>query len=394
MRIFRDAALMYVAIAISAAPSLAQEFNAKDYDINGNGRIDPGREAKVFFAHRDNAVLRKYDKNKNGKLDADEVATFNADVDEHLEILLIDMVGLDPQGRGVPVADVQRKFVPSEPKTINLPFLVRNAYTPFSITNPPTPAKSASGASVSYTHDNKTDNDVLTLKGAVIYPRQIELNVDYPGDRPGIRPTAVSFAPGIEFDRKWNRQNPKNQPNYLGFRSIGELELQGGIFESQYFRLSPFYKTDFDFESKIYGGEAEWQPIHSALALGAVRKIPGVPLQFSWQPVVRFEYERVEDAGQVRNLVSGSESTRGGAYLDANLWIIDGPFNRFSFHTQYWHLWGLNAESANRRYFLSEMLYRLDEAGYIALNATYRRGNPPGNGSFVDEFVAGLTIKH
>lgn len=59
----------------------------KKYDKNGNGRLDQD-ELVVMKKDRETELLKKYDKNSNGKLDEDERAAYRADMKKQQEEML------------------------------------------------------------------------------------------------------------------------------------------------------------------------------------------------------------------------------------------------------------------------------------------------------------------
>lgn len=45
-----------------------------DYDLNGNGRIDDGREAEIFLLHANAPEIRLFDEDMDGEVDLPEMA--------------------------------------------------------------------------------------------------------------------------------------------------------------------------------------------------------------------------------------------------------------------------------------------------------------------------------
>ena len=72
-----------------ANPALAQrrEEMMKKYDKNGDGKLDQ-EELAAMRKDRESDLLKKYDKNGNGKLDDDEREVYRADMKKQREELL------------------------------------------------------------------------------------------------------------------------------------------------------------------------------------------------------------------------------------------------------------------------------------------------------------------
>lgn len=207
------------------------------------------------------------------------------------------------------------------------------------------------------------------------------------------------WAPGFEFDQTRNRSNKKADTDYLAFQIIGEMEVEqapASLFPLQYFRYGGYWKTDSRGESRIGGAFGEWQPYKLEWAIGVAPKVFGTPMQFRWQPIVRFESEKVVNAGPLTNLQTGDFYTRGGPILRADIFFADGYLRNFVFGVQYRHLWSFDRGNADKNigYFQADATYNLDDAGVFALSATYRDGMLPGNGTRVRDVRGGLTIKN
>ncbi len=386
----------YAALVVVCSEACAEDIDVSKYDFNKNGRIDPGRETEVFLKHRANAILRKYDTNFNGRLDPDEVARLNADIAADVARDQREIALKDPRGQGLQIDQVKAAYGLIEAQTWKPPFLIRDAYIAHSITVPPDPGKADAGAKVSYTKDFTTHDDIFGLTGAIMIPKVWSLNTEFSGDPNTPRITAISVAPGMEFDGQISRKSGVSDKSLLAFRFLGEVETQGGPpFTTQYFRLGGYYRTDFQGEASIYGIQAEWQPVNIRQGLGGARHIEGTPFSVRFMPVLRAEFERVDDAGRFKDVVSGSEYLRLGPQLEWSLWFNEGPFERLSLHARFWYLWNTinRAETKDRSFFQADALFRLDEAGNIAIDARYRNGRPPTTGIETHDFTIGLALK-
>lgn len=381
-------------ISTLGGPVAAQDIDVGNCDRNRNSLIERG-ELKVIARHQADPMLRKYDTNCNGRLDPSELEQYYKDLDDKAAIYERHLAKKFPK-TATPLEQVKGAVAPEEEARVGPPFLIRDAYSQYSITNPPTPRNMASGAHFSYTRDLRTQNEILSATGAILgyfyQPYQ-------PDDKSGLYAAGVRSivaVPGVEFDRKINRNDPSDSVNYLGFRFIGEVETESnGPFTSNYFRTSAYLKSDFGFRSKIAGFDADWEPRNVAIGVGAGHKIPGIPVLFRWQPTVHAEYEKVVEAGNVPKVMTGDEFFRAGPTLQVNFWIISGFLEGLSLEAQYRYLWTVfgPASETHRQYLQVVAGYPIDKAGNIAVEAKYRNGRTPGNGSEVHDYTLGLSVR-
>ena len=303
-----------------------------------------------------------------------------------------------PGAKGkVILTDVARaRFGPA--KKLTLPFLVRDAYSTYSLLNPPAPAERASGAQFAYTHDILNSNDIISAHGAII--GWDVLSYKTPADQAAsLGFSRIVLAPGFEFDQTRNHADPKKNTDYLGFKFLieAEKEVPQSPFPLQYFRYSGYLKTDSQGESKIPGMYAEWEPYNLDYAIGVARLIGGGPVQFRWAPILHAEAEKVVDAGSVAGLHTGASYLRAGPIVQANIWFAtDGPLQNLVLGAKYYNLWSLAGGTSGHdvHYFEANAAYNLDSSGIAALSIAYREGDLPGNTTRVRDLKTGLTVKY
>jgi hypothetical protein len=311
-----------------------------------------------------------------------------------------DMQDVDEQRSAIPgtnrvgvPADVLRKDFGKE-KTSAPPFLFRDAYSAYSLLNPPPPKEKATGTQISYTQDYYNHNTVLSGVGAVIGWNVLS---DAANPFASLGVTRTLLAPGFEFDEVRNQADRTKNMDYLGFRVISEIEKEtdGGLFPLQYFRASPYWKTDSHGASRIAGAYVEWEPYRLEWAIGVARRLGDTPIQFRWSPVFHVEAERVIDAGALANVHSGDHYFRGGPILEGDIFFADGPLQPFVLTAQYRYLWNASNSGTGYdiRYLQTSLAYNLTPDGNAALSVTYRDGNAPSNNTRVRDLKTGLTIK-
>ncbi len=286
----------------------------------------------------------------------------------------------------------------SDPTQPNKPFgfYVRDTYSAYSITNPPSPATHAEGAQVSWTRDVLNHNSLFSAAGALIGYYNTGWNA-FLG-----QPVAdVSFAGGVELDRTINHKSPKQDADYLGLRAIEEVARVSEA-GSEFFRVSPYLKTDVDGKSDIYGTYFEYQ---FANDYTVAKRIPNYssPVIFGWTPILHAEVERVGAQGNLTGVKNGDVYARVGPILQANIWFSDVSnnwaskiINNIVLEAQYRYLPNLGdgGGAHDIKYFQFTAAYNLDDSGNTALSIKYRNGDIPGNGTGVRDVKAGFTAKY
>ena len=295
---------------------------------------------------------------------------------------------------GVPTEVVRSEIgIKERKKKYNI--IVRDANTIASLEELIDARDRADGASFSYTRDFQNDNALTSLTGAVFGWHEFTVKKENRNSNFGI--DHVRFAPGIEFDQQRNRAQPRKNVDALAFRALGELHQPGAVFDNLY-RFSGYLKTDSRGFSKIWGGYAEWQPVSNAYGISAGRAIfDNSPMYFSVTPVLHVEAEQVAAAGDLTSVSDGDRYFRAGPIAALNLWFVRGPevLKSLTFSAQYNQLWGVasSGQQKDMRYWLAHGAYNIDPEGHVAINATYRQGDLPGNGQEVRDFKTGLAVK-
>ena len=277
------------------------------------------------------------------------------------------------------------------------PIIVRDAYGIGSLDALLAAKKTANGASLTYTRDYKSDNELTASTGSVYWLNDI---FPKPEDAAKIAPfDQIRWAIGAEFDQQRNRSEPKKNIDYLSPRVVAEFDLPGGYFYHT-FRLGGYYNTDSRGFSKIWGGFAEWQPLSVGTGLSSGGPLyKNAPIAFQIDPILHLEAESVVDAGELTKVADGDRYLRAGPLLQAQFWFTDGPdfLQSLTFGAQYRHLWGTSSGSGIQRdlqYWQANVSYNLDKDGHAAIKTTYRQGDLPGTGQDVRDLKTGLSIKY
>ncbi|WP_315834447.1 hypothetical protein [Bradyrhizobium prioriisuperbiae] len=322
-------------------------------------------------------LLKKYDFDRDGCIDSEEVKVFQRDV------------AVMPKPKPKPPAPKKDPFKPAPV------FLVRDAYpTGAAITNDT--KVSDAGALVSYTDDRIAKQSALAIKGAVIAGFVWDRELTTENLKANSYLSRVALLTGMEFDR--SIQN--------GSKNTGSQSAKGG-FEFEYFSPNSYlirqyvkadavYTTDFDGKASIFGFEAFWQP----MTLGFIGKTTQLTenVWLNFRPTLALDYFHVADDGVFKTLTPGDNYLWAGTKISAslifdNLWpdVID---KSLTFEAKYIYLAETLNPSSKRNidYVQVTASYPIYKDN-LFLQARYTNGNTPRTLTRQDEFYAGLTIK-
>jgi copper chaperone CopZ len=372
-----------------------------------DGKVDLGSARAAAFANilaDATGVLAKYDLNCTGDFAAVAKQLNNVSGVTSQDILFKERLNNPNQNIITATqleADLGRFKLPANSPDPTDPnkkfgFYVRDTYSPYSITNPPTPSERAEGAQISWTRDILNHNSLFSATGALIGYYNTGWDTYF-----GQKVADVTFAGGIELDRVINHKAPKQNADYLGVRAIEEIE-RVSAYGTEFFRVSPYLKTDVNGKSQIYGSYFEYQFANNDTV---AKRIPSYssPVIFGWTPILHAEIEKVATVGGLTNVNHGDVYTRVGPILQANIWFSDLSNSLFSkninsivLEAQYRYLPNLSDGGSKHeiKYFQFTAAYNLDESGNTALSIKYRNGDIPGNGTGVRDVKAGISAKY
>lgn len=323
------------------------------------------------------ALLKKYDFDRDGCIDSEEAKVFQRDV------------AVMPKPKPRPQEPKKEPFKPAPV------FLVRDAYpTSAALTNDN--KVSDAGALISYTRDRVAKESTLAVKGAVVTGFVWDRELTIENLRSNSYLSRAAFLTGIEMDRSF-----QNLSKNTGSQSArGGLELEyfspNSYLIRQYLKADVVYTTDFDGKASVFGFESFWQPMTQGFLGKTTQLYENVWLSF--RPTLAVDYFHVGHNGAFKALVPGNDYLWVGTKISAslifdNLWpgVIDRPL---TFDAKYIYLTEtLNpAKGRNIDYLQVSASYPVLGEN-VSLQARYTYGNTPRTLTRQDEFYAGLTIK-
>lgn len=360
----------------------SQEALEKEpFDKNNDGRYSED-ESGIYFLHVSNAIFRKYDKSKDGKLDATELAAYGADLNEEALQPIQDgkdMVRSNVVANGGSVAagingDELDRYVgakvpePSiEPTWIRL----RGRVTDFSQS---ADDKGMLGklppATLSYLRDFASNGDTWSTKGAI--GGFWESN-------------SIDFSLGAEFERiETNLASAKNV-NSLIFKAIGSREITGlddsSWLSALHYRFGVDYGTNFDFEGSVLGGVLEIEPTWEWNAFKRIAALLGDShnIEDSFTIGMR-NFLHIEGGSTVDDFpdapAADDQYLRIGPVLEATMWPF-GIKRPVSITASYGYWAEILGDADDYHNLRVGAEWRLDELGHYSLRLEYVNGVTP-----------------
>ncbi len=167
----------------------------------------------------------------------------------------------------------------------------------------------AKGASVSYTNDEIAKAQTTTIDGILSY---VVTDAACLNDPVPLAPYISGFAlaPWISANGTLNEPFKKTERSALktGFDVQVEAAYTG-LFDRQYFSLSPYLQTDFLDEARIGGINLAWEPVQHLIFLGQGRPINDYIGGF-WQLRAEADLFQVDKQG-LTNLTLGQHDWIG-----------------------------------------------------------------------------------
>ena len=354
--------------ATATAATLTKEQAAR-FDADGDGNVDADKAA-VYVRHLydETGILALHDRNLNGIIDPEETEEIN----ERLALINRERVSSDvrlriEQGVPIPLQRVPASFERVASKNVSS-FYLRERRIEIGIEDENPEGEVTSGASISTVTDLDGEDTVVSVSAAAgyLFRRGIDLPEDYEGGE--IAVTAVSVGPYVEAKGTINSTNSR-----LSIGAIGQLEMLGGPFDLQRWTVAPYYQTDFDWNARIYGASASWEPYVLNWALGSIRRLPGDVADVNWQFAAEADYRHVEESGGT-SLAEGEEYAWIGFDATMRFWPLPELFdNRVFGDAAYaYHYDLVSGEEASR--FRSGVGVHLDQARNTAITVEYVNG--------------------
>lgn len=259
------------------------------------------------------------------------------------------------------------------------------------------------GALFSHTSDLQNDRDIFSAQGAIYLPFLREPGQDLLNTVP-TEQTNIKFKSGAILGLSFNYlDNGGAEPAtddlnfYAGYQ---EFRL-GGILGDGLFRASAQYETDFDFDSSALRGDARWFPINPSLGINTRQNFGNGKFALQNSFSVDGTYKQVFDIGDRMQLASQDSYYGVSTPIGIDLFINDGELIDLDkgvsplvhLYTRWTPTFGDLPTSDFEEFFEAGAEVFVGKGTNHTISFDYTNGTMPFNGTEVEQFTTGLTVK-
>lgn len=383
--------------AMAAATHLAKAaIDPKDYDTDGDGK-QSAAERRVFLVHKSSPIHKKYDANKNGRLDPAEQAAWDRDISASVGLDEMDLTGDRQPLKTVELGQMEHLKSKDETYASPLPggLQIRRSLKDIRFEDSETKVMDIPPAVFSYSRDLNKSVDTWTAHGVIARPFDLS-------DDGG----SATLLPSISFDRvDTSAGGTTKEEDALAFRvgastdwfeysSRGENAGNTTFFLEA--RANVVYSTDFDFERSVWGGEIELEPvlITRSFGLHTFRELGPI----FWRPTVflHTEFGAIEKSLALPDIERNYLRMGPQAGLEITPNFTEGnPLSflnkRILLDSGFAYYWDLD-NSTDIRYLRAGVNWLLDEKGHVKLTAEYQHGSLQFDSQDVDTITVGLGV--
>ncbi|MEM6910639.1 MAG: hypothetical protein AAF555_03565 [Verrucomicrobiota bacterium] len=388
-----------------ASASFALEL--ADYDLNGNGQLDAGREAEVYALHEASEVHRLHDANFNGQLDVSELAALQKRAETKAaakvqQIAASQGLPVGPKAIPEPAEGSPSRYQPLGEVALRRSINQISLLDSFDGT--PAGLKKAQAASLAYSQNGESEDSNLVAKGALIFHRVHELAEAERSDPWTLTRRADQWS--VSFDIVSDESSPEDDVESVIFRFGQEIELIGGPLPIRYqlLRASLGYATDLNLEGQVPTLELEWEPTKRAWGIGEFAPLPFLSRSLDYRArfIGRISTGKAFEAGDFE-LEDNEFFGRIGPKISLELvpseeWVTDLPLwwswiERTKATASYQYLYGFAGEPEFAELLEVNASMALNDFEQLTLEVGYRRGQTDLLSDEVDLFTIGLGLK-
>lgn len=356
--------------------------SAAKFDKNSDKNLDR-EELRVFLIYRflPKEGFERADVNKDGMIDSTESGTFIRKYVAYLQ----EYLGSPPPYSLEQVSSVY----PDESDLDLLGFRIRDSYEQNTLDQKEKTFKAAKPAVFTFTRNNSDNKNIWIAKGTLMRPLGVFLAKSVPP--PGVMYlSAIVVAPSLTMNRTIS-SNKSKEVDDLQWRLGVDVETTDGWIALQDFRIFGSFATDFEWKSKVFATEFQWEPTFGKYGSGSYWRLIKSVLDFRWRLYPHFEYGNVVNAGDKSNIKTGQTFFRLGPKVSLDL---RPAFAQDAVLTiQYAYLDGISGIPRASRMFNPSLSYEIDAKGHIVLQVAYSFGQMPLTEEIVDNIMFGVGMK-
>lgn len=383
------ASFVLLATAVQVAAGDLSEGQLKRFDENGDQFVDK-EKAGVYARHiyDQHNILADYDQNLNGRIDPGELDVINAD----LSAIDREPVSAEVRLRAQESVPIPLKAGPASIEAV-ISENVSKAYlrekrVEIGIDTETPGADVTDGAAITMTNDFDGNQNIASITAAAGY--LFRHNFAYPeGYKPGaLALTAISLGPYVEADGDVDSDESR-----VSIGGIAQAEfLGGGVFDLQRYSVAPYYQTDFEGESSVYGAAFSWQPYILGWGLGSVRRVADGSIDVTWGLSVQGDYRHVASAGAT-GLTEDDDYAWLGASVSAKIWPFPEMLDsRIFAEVEYSYFYDF-VGGGEASLFTGGLGLSLDEEGNASLSVEYVNGRDYQTETYKNAVKTALKVK-
>ncbi len=362
-------------------------INAKDFDADDNGIIDQA-ENEAFALAAASPPLSNFDLDRDNQLSPSEVAAANAalvEAREGAEDLIYTFSTEYRNGQSLAAYAKDResadwkKLQPKSPLA-RIPIKLREKHEDITHTSSAKPASKVKPAQIAFVRDIKSDNEVLTLTGALMWP--LKLNEE----------AGLLGVPSIEINKVTNDREPDKETDSMIVRFGLDWERQGPRPGSlMYWRFNPTWTTDTSTNLDVRGLELQWEPVGLWRSSGSAWYPSNGQVGLRTRLIVHGEYGKVEDNAGNDSLVLGESFSRAGLKFESTL--EPRSTDRVALTLGWQYLSTLGGDLRDRKLFSAALSLALDEEQHFTLQSKYTNGDTSAALEDQEQLTLGLGVR-
>lgn len=384
----------------------------EDYDFDGNINFVTFNERRVYAIHKTHPFLKKYDSNKNGKLDPAEVLEFNSDIEDEAQDALSDIATVPSTG---PFTEISKEPIPlstffeqtlDKPKrepsspspdevakdySNNHSWYVRQRGEDVSLRSgsAKNDAQKNNGANFNFVYDDESASKSGSIQAAVGFLNRRRLKTGRLANPKEPYLGELAYGASVELDKIWD-PNPTAEKDSLILRLGGDLQLTNYVFPISYLSSYGYYETDTSFDKKIVGAEFIFEPYTTDFRNFAI--IGGNYLLVRLVPEIISKYGHVVDQGPAPLAYNDFWDVGLGAaiYFD----YMNSTRRIASFSSRYQPRWNATQDFEFSYDWENKLSIWLDDASTVSADVSYQLANDRVLGDKTNRFELGLGLKY
>jgi len=206
------------------------------------------------------------------------------------------------------------------------------------------------------------------------------------------------FAPWTSAHGNLNSANAKSERSNWKNGIDAQVEFAGGLFDTQYFTITPYHQTDFRGIAEIYGLNAHWDATRLEWRLGGNESKFSDVIDWYWQLRLEADLRNVKDPG-LTSLARGDYAWLGGtlrwyAFLFPGAQFVPPELrDRVKFVGTFYYFRDVNSSKIVSR-TTAELVYNIAPDGSTSVSLQYDKGTDKDTLTDIHQYVVKLNYKY